>query len=403
MIKSLKKLGPGLLFAGAAIGVSHLVQSTRAGADFGWGLLWALALSNLFKYPFFQFGARYAFATHKSLLDGYAQLGKTYLWMFFFLSLATMFTIQTAVTIVTASLASILFGITLDLVTWTILITLICLFILWMGSFSILDKIIKWIIVILTLSTVIAVFLAVGQNQESISFTQVFPQGSSILFLAAFMGWMPAPLDISVWQSLWALEKNKYKKIRVKEGLFDYNIGYIITILLGMCFMGLGTYVMYGSGSSFSDSGGVFANQLIDLYTLTLGESFYIFIAIAAFTTMFSTTLTTLDASPRAMEKTSSLLFLKLPFLNYQFWIILLSIGTIGIFTFLLSEMGTLVQIATILSFITAPFYAYLNLKLVTSDQMPKEDQPGKGLIFLSILGLIFLILFAIGFLYLAV
>ena len=28
----LKKLGPGLLFAGAAIGVSHLVQSTKAGA-----------------------------------------------------------------------------------------------------------------------------------------------------------------------------------------------------------------------------------------------------------------------------------------------------------------------------------------------------------------------------------
>ena len=53
MIESLKKLGPGLLFAGAAIGVSHLVQSTRAGADFGWGLLWALVLSNLFKYPFF--------------------------------------------------------------------------------------------------------------------------------------------------------------------------------------------------------------------------------------------------------------------------------------------------------------------------------------------------------------
>lgn len=403
MIESLKKLGPGLLFAGAAIGVSHLVQSTRAGADFGWGLLWALVLSNLFKYPFFQFGARYALATHKSLLDGYAQLGKTYLWMFFFLSLATMFTIQTAVTIVTASLASILFGITLDLVTWTILITLVCLFILWMGSFSILDKIIKWIIIILTLSTVIAVFLAVGQSQENVSFTQVFPQGSSILFLAAFMGWMPAPLDISVWQSLWALEKNKDKKISVKEGLFDYNIGYIITILLGMCFMGLGTYVMYGSGTSFSDSGGVFANQLIDLYTLTLGESFYIFIAIAAFTTMFSTTLTTLDASPRAMEKTSSLLFLKLPFLNYQFWIILLAIGTIGVFTFLLSEMGTLVQIATILSFITAPFYAYLNLKLVTSDQMPKEDQPGKGLVFLSILGLIFLVLFAIGFLFLAV
>ena len=197
MIESLKKLGPGLLFAGAAIGVSHLVQSTRAGADFGWGLLWALVLSNLFKYPFFQFGARYALATHKSLLDGYAHLGKTYLWIFFFLSLATMFTIQTAVTIVTSSLASILFGFTLDLVTWSILITLICLFFLLRGSFKILDKIIKWIIIILTLSTFIAVFLAAGQSHENIPFSQVFPQRSSILFLAAFMGWMPCLLYTS--------------------------------------------------------------------------------------------------------------------------------------------------------------------------------------------------------------
>ena len=34
----LQTLGPGLLFAGAAIGVSHLVQSTKAGAEFGFGL-----------------------------------------------------------------------------------------------------------------------------------------------------------------------------------------------------------------------------------------------------------------------------------------------------------------------------------------------------------------------------
>jgi Mn2+/Fe2+ NRAMP family transporter len=30
-----KTAGPGILFASAAISVSHLVQSTRAGADFG--------------------------------------------------------------------------------------------------------------------------------------------------------------------------------------------------------------------------------------------------------------------------------------------------------------------------------------------------------------------------------
>ena len=76
---NLKKLGPGLLFAGAAIGVSHLVQSTRAGADFGLGLLWALFLVNIFKYPFFQFGPRYAAATGENLLQGYYKLGKGFL------------------------------------------------------------------------------------------------------------------------------------------------------------------------------------------------------------------------------------------------------------------------------------------------------------------------------------
>ncbi|HBS11336.1 MAG TPA: iron transporter, partial [Flavobacteriaceae bacterium] len=96
----LKQLGPGLLFAGAAIGVSHLVQSTRAGADFGFGLLWAVLLVNIFKYPFFQYGPRYATATGESLIDGYKKLGKGVLIIYYILTFATMFTIQAAVTMV---------------------------------------------------------------------------------------------------------------------------------------------------------------------------------------------------------------------------------------------------------------------------------------------------------------
>ena len=136
MFNYLKKLGPGLLFAGAAIGVSHLVQSTRAGADFGFGLIWALILVNLFKYPFFQYGPRYTMATGESLIDGYARLGKGVLVIYFMLTFATMFTIQTAVTIVTASLSSYIifqfeditiFNYTFSSVQiWTVIILFIC-------------------------------------------------------------------------------------------------------------------------------------------------------------------------------------------------------------------------------------------------------------------------------------
>ena len=121
----LQSLGPGLLFAGAAIGVSHLVQSTKAGAEFGFGLLWALLLVHLFKYPFFQFGPRYAAAAGETLLDGYRKLGKGVLAIYYVINFATMFTIQAAVTIVTAGLASQLFGFTNNLVIWSCILMLI--------------------------------------------------------------------------------------------------------------------------------------------------------------------------------------------------------------------------------------------------------------------------------------
>ncbi len=396
----LKKLGPGLLFAGAAIGVSHLVQSTRAGADFGWGLVWALLIINVFKYPFFQYGPRYAISTGKTLLDGYYRLGKGYLWFYFILNFATMFTIQTAVTIVTAGLASELFGLTENMVIWSVIITVFCSLILIFGKYKTLDKVIKVIIIVLAISSVLALLIAFSNNDNSISIKQIFPRSEGLLFLIAFMGWMPAPLDISIWHSIWTLEKNKIQKTKVKivDSMFDFNVGYITTVILGLCFIGLGALVMYGSGESFSNQGGVFAKQLINLYTSNLGQGAYLIIAIAAFTTMFSTTITTLDASPRAMSKTIQLLFKKEKDF-YITWIIILAVGTSLIFIFLLSEMGKLVQIATVLSFITAPIYAFLNYKLVNSDQVPKDLQPSKKLKFLSNLGLIFLTGFTLFYL----
>ena len=398
MIKIISKLGPGLLFAGAAIGVSHLVQSTRAGAEFGWGLIWALILVNIFKYPFFQYGPRYAIATGESLLDGYYKIGKVFLITYFILNLATMFTIQTAVTIVTAGLASSLFGITDNMVIWSLIITITCYIILLLGKYQILDKMIKIIILILAITTIFSTGVASINTDEIYSFKQIFPSGSGLVFLVAFMGWMPAPLDISIWHSIWTLEKKKSQKITAKESIFDFNVGYLATVILGICFVSLGALVMYNSGISFSNSGGIFAGQLIELYTSNLGDSFYLIISICAFTTMLSTTITCLDASPRTMSRATQLLT-KNNDKNYYFhWISALAIGTMLIFYFLLSEMGALVELATVLSFITAPFHAILNYKLIMSDNMPKSHKPSKNLRILSIIGIFFLSFFALGY-----
>jgi Mn2+/Fe2+ NRAMP family transporter len=398
----LQSLGPGLLFAGAAIGVSHLVQSTRAGAEFGFGLIWALLLVHLFKYPFFQFGPRYAAATGETLLDGYKKLGKSVLIIYYILNFATMFTIQAAVTIVTAGLASQLFGFTNDLVLWSVVLLFISLVFLIVGKYKFLDNLMKYIIIILTISTIIAVCVALFSTKEVFDVTQIIPSGTvELTFLIAFLGWMPAPLDISIWHSIWSVEKDKTTVVKTKrkDAVFDFNIGYISALFLGVCFVLLGALVMYKSGENFSNKGGVFATQLIALYTRNLGEFSYIFIAIAAFTTMFSTTITTLDASPRAMNRSSKLLFNKELKYGYWFWILFLFFGTILILKYFMDNMGLLVKTATILSFLTAPFYAILNYILITGKHTPKKHQPGIYLKVLSNIGIIFLVGFSIWFL----
>ncbi|WP_397445577.1 NRAMP family divalent metal transporter [Polaribacter sp. R77954] len=399
----LQSLGPGLLFAGAAIGVSHLVQSTKAGAEFGFGLLWALLLVHVFKYPFFQFGPRYAAATGETLLDGYKKLGKSVLTIYYIINFATMFTIQAAVTIVTAGLAAQLFGFTTNLVIWSTILMCISFIFLIVGKYKLLDNLMKYIIIILSISTIIAVGVALFSSKEAFDVSQILPSGTvEITFLIAFLGWMPAPLDVSIWHSIWSVEKSKstFIKIKPKDAIFDFNVGYIGTLILGICFVLLGALVMYKSGETFSNKGGVFASQLITLYTKNLGNFSYIFIAIAAFTTMFSTTLTTLDASPRAMNRTSKLLFNKEFKFGYWFWITFLCIGTFIILQFYLDNMGSLVKIATILSFLTAPFYAILNYILVTGKHMPKEHQPNLFTRVLSIVGIVFLIGFSIWYLF---
>jgi Mn2+/Fe2+ NRAMP family transporter len=313
-----------------------------------------------------------------------------------------MFTIQAAVTIVTAGLAQNLLGLTSNLAIWSLIITVFCLLILIWGKYLALDRAMKLIISVLALSSVISVAIALNKTEYDYSLIPVWPKGAGeIAFLIAFLGWMPAPLDISTWHSLWTLEKNKLAvdHIKQKKSLADFNIGYVTTVFLGVCFMALGALVMFHSDEEIHAGASAFAEQLINLYTVNLGKGASIFIGIAALTTMFSTTLTTLDASPRAMSRSSELLTGKKNKHYYLFWILLLSAGTIIILRFFNTSMITFVKIATILSFLTAPFYAVANFILVTGKHMPEKDRPSKYLRLLSYLGIIFLIAFSLWYL----
>lgn len=379
-------LGPGLLYAGAAVGVSHLVQSTRAGADFGFGLIWVLIIANLVKYPFFEFGPRYAAATGKNLIEGYASLGRWALWLFALLTIATMFSIQAAVTAVTAGIFSHIFQLSLSpQLTFTLVIVSTMLLLI-AGKYKILDGAIKIVIVLLAISTLLAVFLGMQNGYHpdpalARSFSWVHPV--HIFFLIAFIGWMPAPIDVSVWHSLWGVAKQQSsrEKPSLRQALLDFRIGYIGTAFLALCFLSLGALIMHGNGEGLSDKGAVFAGQLMGMYTASLGQWTYPIIAIAALTTMVSTTLTALDAYPRVIQSLGKALYPER--MNgqrekqlYQATMLILVSGSIMLITWLSSSMRFLVDMATTLSFITAPLIAILNHKVIHGKTVPPEGRP---------------------------
>ena len=101
LVRFSKTFGPGILFLSTAIGVSHLVQSTRAGAEYGFLLLGFVILAILLKYPFFEFSSRYANVTGTSIIDGYDRLGKPVLILYLLITIASMFFVTAAVGFVT--------------------------------------------------------------------------------------------------------------------------------------------------------------------------------------------------------------------------------------------------------------------------------------------------------------
>jgi len=402
----LKALGPGLLWAGAAIGVSHIVQSTSAGASFGFELVWIIIIANILKYPFFEFAPRYAASTGETLIDGYSRLGKWAVILYGIITISTMFFLMTAVTVVTAGLFKNVFNSELSIVWWSSIILVVLAGIIALKKYSVIDSIVKFIIVLLAIATIIAVIAAFTKgyhpNLENIKH---FDFKLDIAFLLALVGWMPTAIDVSVWHSVWTIAKRKESGYApsLKESLLDFNIGYIGTVILSLGFLSLGALIMYGSGETFSSSGVKFAGQLINLFTESLGPGAYIVIAVAAIATMLSTTLTCLDAYPRVLEPTTKLLFPKISnikntYATHTFWLSVVTIGSILIFVFLLEDMKTMVTIATIISFLVAPILGWLNLKVVTSKHVPKEARPNKFLIILSWVGLTFLTAFSIYF-----
>ena len=270
----LSLLGPSILWASAAIGVSHIVQSTRAGATYGYSLILIVILANVLKYPFFEFATRYTIVKNETVLDGYRRIGKWAIYLYTVLTVSTMFTIQAGVTLVTAAIFENWLNINLGLFLSSFIILLISIIIIQLVRNNFFVNFIKILIFILIISTIASTILTTNVSVDissDFSPPEIFSY-IGITFVIALIGWMPSPIDLSAWSSVWIMEKRaNNSKFDIKDNSFDFNFSYLITTVLAVIFLILGANVFYGSGVEFAASASSFVGQLAELYS-SLGE-----------------------------------------------------------------------------------------------------------------------------------
>jgi Mn2+/Fe2+ NRAMP family transporter len=414
-----RALGPGLLFAGTAVGVSHLVQSTRAGAVFGLSMLLVILAANVVKYPAFSFGPRYAGATGMSLLEGYRRQGHWALVLYGVLTVGVMFTVLAAVSFLTAALAKITFDLPLSELWIATLLIATCAAILAVGHFRWLDRVIKVTVAILTVSTLVATALALPRldwGQLDLMPTSWVPDTwdattwRPLLFVAALVGWMPSAIDVAVWHSLWTIARkhDSGHAPSLRESLLDFHIGYFGTALLAFCFMFLGAAVMFGSGQQPAAGALSFARQVIELYTETLGGWSRTLIAACAFSVMFSTTLAVVDGFPRVLVNLHDRFrgpedpaTERPPAGRASYWVclVLIALGSLAIIQWFRGALRPLVDLATTLSFLTAPVLAILNHRAVFGEEMPLAARPTAGMRVFSKVCILVMVVLAVGYL----
>lgn len=412
-----KELGPGLLFAAAAIGVSHLVQSTRAGALYGLGMIVFILLGLATKYPYFRFGQQYPAVTGVSLLEGFRRLGRWALVLYAIITVATMFTALAAVALVTGGLAQLSFGLAMRPQVIAVGLIAVCSVVILVGRYHWLDVIIKLLMVTLAISTIIATVFALPHIEWSaprqLLTVEITP--AVLFFTATLIGWMPAPLDTAIWQSLWTLEKSRdlRKKPDWRVISRDFHIGYMSTAVIAICFLILGNAVMFGRSVDLAANATVFAGQLIDMYVLMLGPWTRSIISITALAVMLSTVLVLLDGYPRSLvellyrfsgpERTVDCKDDRSKFSLTLSAVLILDAGAICVLAFLMDSFTLLIGIATTISFVTAPLLAWLVHRAMTSVDSPAGQRIGRGMQRYSQACIWVLAVFAVGYLYLLI
>ena len=172
------------------------------------------------KYPTYLFAPRYTQTTGVSIVDGFRRQGHWALVLFTIIFPIPGLVGVAAVMIITAGIAQAFLDLSASPAVISVFISFITAALLISGRYHWLDLIMKLLMLVLSVTTIIAAVMTIPYIDWQYSW-KLYPDNfdmRTILFTAALFGWMPGPLESTVNHSLWLKSQNSRYRLQTKYG-----------------------------------------------------------------------------------------------------------------------------------------------------------------------------------------
>ena len=302
-----ERIGPGMMFAASAVGVSHLVFSTQAGSQYGFSLVWLVILIVILKYPAFRFAVDYASATGQSLVTAYSRISRIAMIWLAVGFVVDMFIATGAVALVTAALINHVFGLSLSAPQVAVGLMVLTAAILLNGHYAKAERIVKLLVLGFTALAIVTTAFALpllGSGGRSIAAELTWDR-SLLVFVIAMAGWMPVPTNGAILLSKWVCEKRKAtgNAFAHRDALADFRLGYVLALVIALCFVTIGTAVLFETGREVPASAAGFATEFFGIFTTVIGQWSYPLIAATGIAVIWSSQVALMDALPRVTDR----------------------------------------------------------------------------------------------------
>jgi manganese transport protein len=286
----------GLLVTAAFIGPGTVTTATLAGAQFGYGLMWALLFSVFATIVIQDMASRLGIVSKMGLAEAlHKTISQPLLKLFMVLLVVSAIGIGNAayeagnITGAALGLASVT---TYPLTNWLAVISIIAAIVLASGSIRLVERLLITLVMVMSVVFITA-FVSSGPDLDALfsGMTQVNIDASNITMIIALIGTTIVPYNIFMQSSLLAKSGSQHHLLpQIKENRIKNVISFSIGGLITVAILGTAASTFFAQGLAAN------ADNLALQLTPLLGDFATLFFAIG----LFSAGLTSAITAPLA-------------------------------------------------------------------------------------------------------